>query len=177
VIDALRKTRKTPVILKAAEVDILDDGSLELDDGMLAELDVVVIAVHSRFNMSAAEMTRRIVRALRHPRAHILGHPTGRLIGAREPYALDLTTVIKVARDHGVMLEINAQPERLDLNDVQVMMAREAGVRLVVSTDAHRIDELRLMRYGVDQARRGWCESGDIANTRGLDGFRKLLVK
>jgi DNA polymerase (family X) len=176
-IDALQKRRKTPVLLKAAEVDILEDGSLDLDDDTLAELDLVVISVHSRFTLSRAAMTKRLIRAMRHPRAHILGHPTGRLIGTREPYVLDFAAIVAAARDYGVMLEINAQPDRLDLNDVQAMIAREAGVRLVVSTDAHRIDELRWMRYGVDQARRGWCEAKDIANTYRLSALRKLLAK
>ena len=174
-IDALRKRLSTLTVLKSAEVDILDDGSLDLDDATLAELDIVVVAVHSRFAMSKAAMTRRIVRALRHPRVHILAHPTGRLIGRRDPYALDLPAVIAAARDYGVLLEINAQPDRLDLNDAHVEMARDAGVKLVVSTDAHRTQELDYMRFGVNQARRGWCEAGDIANTRRLAVLRKLL--
>jgi DNA polymerase (family 10) len=176
-IDALRKRVSTPLVFKGAEVDILDDGSLDLDDGTLGELDVVVVSVHSRFNLSKAAMTRRVVRALQHPRAHILGHPTGRLLGRREPYALDMAEVMKAARDHGVMLEVNAQPDRLDLNDLHVQMARDAGVTLVISTDAHRVQELDAMRYGVDQARRGWCEAGDVANTRHLAAFRKLVEK
>ena len=176
-IDALRKRASKPVVLKGAEVDILDDGSLDLDDDTLAELDVVIVSVHSRFNMSKAEMTRRIVRALKHPRAHILGHPTGRLIGKREPYPVDMTEVIKTAGDYGVLLEINAQPDRLDLNDLHIQMAREAGVKLVINTDAHRIQELDCMRYGVDQARRGWCEAKDIANTCRVAAFHKLIQK
>ncbi len=106
---------------------------------------------------------------------HILAHPTGRLIGRREPIALDMGEVLKAARDHGVMLEINAQPDRLDLNDVHVAMAREAGVKLVISTDAHRTQELALVRFGIDQARRGWCRALDIANTLHRDAFLKLL--
>ncbi|MGE5246131.1 MAG: DNA polymerase/3'-5' exonuclease PolX [Betaproteobacteria bacterium] len=176
-IDALRKRASSPVVLKGAEVDILEDGSLDLDDDTLAEFDVVIAAVHSRFNMTKSAMTRRIVRALRHPRVHVLGHPTGRLLGRREPYPIDMGEIIKVARDHGVLLEINAQPDRLDLNDLHIQMAREAGVKLVVNTDAHRIQELDYMRYGVDQARRGWCEASDIANTCRADALRKLIAK
>jgi DNA polymerase (family 10) len=108
---------------------------------------------------------------------HVLAHPTGRLIGRRDPYDVDMREVIEAARDHGVLLEINAQPDRLDLNDLHIAMARGAGVRLVISTDAHRTDELQWMRYGVDQARRGWCTAADIANTRDLTGFRALLRK
>jgi DNA polymerase (family 10) len=176
-IDALQKRHPTPLILKGAEVDILDDGSLDLDDETLAGLDIVVISVHSRFNMSRAAMTRRIVRALKHPRAHILAHPTGRLLGRREPYAVDMGDVIKAARDYGVLLEINAQPDRLDLNDVHIRMARDAGVKLVIDTDAHRVQELDFMRYGVGQARRGWCEAKDVANTCRPAALRKLLDK
>ncbi len=174
-IDKLQATLSDIVILKSAEVDILDDGRLDLDDETLAALDLVVVSVHSKFNLSREAMTRRIVKAIEHPRVHILAHPTGRLLGRREPYPLDMEAVVRAARDHGVMLEINAQPDRLDLNDVHVQMAREAGVKLVVSTDAHRVEELDYMRYGVDQARRGWCEARDVANTYRLEQFRKLL--
>jgi DNA polymerase (family 10) len=176
-IDAIRKRVSEPFVFTGAEVDILDDGSLDLDEETLAVFDVVLVSVHSKFNMSKAEMTRRIVRALQHPRVHILGHPTGRLLGKREPYPVDMSEIVKVARDHNVMLEINAQPDRLDLNDVYVQMARDAGVKVVINTDAHRTQELGCLRYGVDQARRGWCEAKDIANTCHLPAFRKLLQK
>jgi DNA polymerase (family 10) len=157
--------------------DGLEDGSLDLDDGTLAEFDVVVASVHSRFNMSKAEMPRRVVRALQHPNVHILGHPAGRLIGKREPYPIDMVQVINAARDHGVLLEVNAQPDRLDLNELCIRMATQTGVKLVISTDAHRVQELDCMRYGVDQARRGWCEAKDVANTRHVEAFRKLIEK
>ena len=176
-IDEIRKTGAGPAVLKSAEVDILDAGQLDLDDETLAELDLVVVSVHSKFNMTKADMTQRVVRALRHPRVHVFGHPTGRLLGRREPYPLDMEEVVLVARDHGVLLEVNAQPDRLDLNDIYCQMARAAGVKLVISTDAHRIAELDNMRYGVDQARRGWCEPADIANTRSLDAFLRLIAK
>jgi len=176
-IEALQKKLKTLTVLKSAEVDILEDGTLDLDDATLDELDIVVVSVHSHFNLTKAAQTRRIIRAIAHPRVHVLGHPTGRLIGRREPYALDIAQVIRAARDHGVALEINAQPSRLDLNDAHAIMAREAGVPLVVSTDAHRVAELDFMRYGVDQARRAWCEAGDILNTRTLAALRKSLQR
>lgn len=127
--------------------------------------------------MSKSEMTRRIVRALQHPRVHILAHPTGRLIGTREPYPVDMGEVVKAAREYGVLLEVNAQPDRLDLNDLHIQMARQAGVKLVINTDAHRTQELDWIRYGVDQARRGWCEARDVANTCHLASFRKLIGK
>jgi DNA polymerase (family 10) len=176
-IARIQKRLKGLTILKSAEVDILDDGGLDLEDDVLAEMDVVVISVHSRFTMSRTDMTRRIVRALQHPRANILAHPTGRLLGRREPYAVDMGEVVKAARDHGVLLEINAQPHRLDLNDAYAYMAREAGVKLVISTDAHRVAELDYARFGVDQARRAWCGKKDIANALPLKSFRKLLKK
>jgi DNA polymerase (family 10) len=162
-------------ILKGAEVDILDDGSLDLDDATLAELEIVIVAVHSKFNLSRTAMTKRIVRALRHRHVQILGHPTGRLIGRREPYQVDLEQIFKAAADHGIALEINAQPERLDLDDLQARAAHEAGVRLVISTDAHRVEELTWMRYGVDQARRAWCEPRHVLNTLTIDKLRSAL--
>ena len=174
-IDRLQQRFTDITILKGAEVDILDEGALDLDDATLAELDVVVAAVHSGFKLSRAAMTRRIVRALRHRRVQILGHPTGRLIGSREPYQVDFDQIVKAAAEHGVALEINAQPERLDLDDIQARAAHEAGVRLVISTDAHRVEELRFMRYGVDQARRAWCEARHVLNTLQLASLRSAL--
>jgi DNA polymerase (family 10) len=174
-IDRLQARFPRLTILKGAEVDVLDNGDLDLDDAMLGELDVVVIAVHSAFNLSRAAMTKRIVRALRHAHVHVLAHPTGRLIGKREPYPVDFDQILQAAADHGVALEINAQPERLDLDDVQARAAHDAGVRLVISTDAHRIAELSWMRYGVDQARRAWCEPRHVLNTLPLAAFRSAL--
>jgi len=174
-IERLQKRCPDITILKGAEVDILDDGSLDLDDATLAELDVVVVAVHSKFNLTRAAMTKRIIRALRRPHVQILAHPTGRLIGRREPYQVDLDEIFKAAADHGVAMEINAQPERLDLDDVQARAAHEAGVRLVISTDAHRVEELHCMRYGVDQGRRAWCEPRHVLNTLSIDKLRSAL--
>jgi DNA polymerase (family 10) len=174
-IDALQAKRPHLAILKGAEVDILEDGSLDLDDRTLSALDLVVISIHSKLTLSKTAMTRRIVRALQHRHVHVLGHLTGRLIGKREPAALDVSEILKVARECGVLVEINAQPDRLDVNDVHIAMAREAGVKLVVSTDAHSTDELANIRFGVDQARRGWCTAADIANTKSLPAFRRCL--
>ncbi len=174
-IDRLRARFPKMAILKGAEVDILDDGRLDLDAETLGELDVVLASVHSKFRMTEAAMTERVLRALRHPRVHVLSHPSGRILGRREPYAIDMARVARAAADLGVLLEINAQPDRLDLSDVHVKMAREAGARFVVSTDAHRVAELDYMRYGVDQARRGWCTAADVANTRPLAELRRVL--
>jgi len=174
-IDALQRECPDITILQGAEVDILEDGRLDLDDESLGQLDVVVAAVHTKVNMPEARMTDRVLRALAHPRVQILAHPTGRLLGSREPYAIDMAKVIAAARDRGVLLEINAQPARLDLSDTLVHMARDAGVRLVIDTDAHRTSDLALMSYGVDQARRGWCSRADVANTLPLAEFRAIL--
>ena len=174
-IERLQKQYSDITILKGAEVDILDDGRLDLDDAALAELDVVIVAVHSKFNLSKAEMTKRIIRALQHRHVHILGHPTGRLIGRRDAYQVDFDQIVKAAADSGVALEINAQPERLDLDDVQARAAHEAHAHLVISTDAHRAEELTCMRYGVDQARRGWCEARHVLNTLTIDKLRSVL--
>ena len=176
-IEKLRKRFPSIVVLKGAEVDILDDGRLDLDEETLGQLDIVLVSVHSKFHMTESAMTERVLKALRHPRVNILSHPTGRILGRREPFAIDMAKVARAAKDLGVLLEINAQPDRLDLNDVHVKMAREAGARFVVSTDAHRVAELDFMRYGVDQARRGWCTAEDVANTRSLGGLRQLLEK
>jgi DNA polymerase (family 10) len=176
-IDALQVEYDDIRILKSAEIDILDDGSLALEDDLIDAMDIVVISVHSKMNMSRDEMTRRIVRAMQHPRANILAHPTGRLINRREPYPVDVEELVKVAQDTGVMLELNAQPDRLDLRDFHLQMARESGVTIVISTDAHRTAELDYMSYGIDQARRGWLEAGDVANTYPLSKFLKLLKK
>ena len=174
-IDALRQEFPRLTILHGAEVDILPDGTLDLEDDALAELDLVVAAVHSKLAMPEREMTERILRALAHPRVHVLAHPTGRLLGKREPYAVDLPKVVRAAFDHSVLLEINAQPERLDLCDVFARIARDCGAKLVVSTDAHRVAELDFIRYGIDQARRGWCCASDVANTRSFEAFRAIL--
>ena len=174
-IEGLQKRVPGLTILKGAEVDILEDGRLDLDDATLAHVDLVIASVHSKLNMPKTAMTRRLLRALAHPRVHILGHPTGRLLGKREPSTLDMEAIVEAAVAHGVMLEINAQPDRLDLNDIYVRMARDASALLVISSDAHRTEELKFLRYGVDQARRGWCEPRHVANTRNLADFRKLL--
>jgi len=175
LIEAVRREFPGITILQGAEVDILADGRLDLDEDTLAELDVVIAAVHSKFGMTEAAMTERVLSALAHPRVNVLAHPTGRLLGEREPYAIDMAKIVRAARERRVLLEINAQPERLDLSDTLVRMARDSGARLVIDTDAHRASELELIRYGVDQARRGWCTAKDIANTRPLDELREML--
>jgi DNA polymerase (family 10) len=162
-------------VLKGVEADILPDGSLDLKDDILKECQVVIVSVHSRFNMEEGEMTRRIIKAMKNPNVNILAHPTGRLILEREPYKVNLKEVFQAAIDRGVVLEINAYPDRLDLRDVDARMAKEMGAKLVISTDAHSARQLELMRFGVFTARRGWIESKDIINTLPLKELLKIL--
>jgi DNA polymerase (family 10) len=164
-------------ILKGMEVDILRDGTLDLPDEMLDRLDVVVVSVHSLMQMPRAEMTRRVIRAIEHRAVHVLGHPTGRRLGRREPYEIDLDAVFRAAAALGVAVEINSLPQRLDLNDVHVRRAKELGVTIVVDTDAHSTRALRFMAHGVDQARRGWLTADDVLNTRSLDALLTWLAR
>lgn len=156
-------------ILRGMEVDILADGRLDLEDEMLAELDVVLVSVHSRFDLPAAEQTERILRAIQHSDVDILAHPTGRQINRRDAMSFDLDAVLECAAENQVAVELNAHPDRLDLNDVQLMQARDRGCDIVISTDAHRISDLDLMKYGVQQARRAWLESEAVLNTLPLE--------
>ena len=156
-------------LLRSQEVDILADGRLDLEDEMLELLDLVVVSVHSRFDLSATEQTKRIVKALQHPEVDILAHPTGRIINRRPPYDLDLDEVLQCAKEHGVAVELNAHPDRLDLKDTHLMLARDLGLKVVISTDAHRVAHLDLMRYGIDQARRAWLTADDVLNALPLE--------
>jgi DNA polymerase (family X) len=174
-IERLNRRLQKLTVLKGAEVDIRANGSLDLPDALLEKLDLVLIAAHSKLELPAREQTRRLVKALQHPSVDVLGHPTGRLLGRRRGMSFDLDEVIRAAADHGVLLEVDAQPDRLDLDELGCCAAIEHGVRLVISTDAHAVAELRFMRWGVEQARRGWAEKDDIANTRPLGELLKLL--
>jgi DNA polymerase (family X) len=174
-IDRINAHLRGLTVLKGIELDILKDGSLDLPDASLAMLDIVVAAVHSYFDLSREAQTERVIRAMHNPYVSIIAHPTGRLIGEREPYEIDMERVIAVARSLGCALEINAQPERLDLNDLHIHAAKQAGVKLAISTDAHAIDSFRYIRFGIDQARRGWLTADDVINTRSLAALRKLL--
>jgi DNA polymerase (family 10) len=174
-----RVSEKVPgiAVLKGIELDILADGKLDLPDKMLARLDLVIAAVHYKFDLSREAQTDRIIRAMDNRYVSIIAHPTGRLIGERDAYAVDVERLIEAARDRGCALELNAQPDRLDLNDVHVQAAKAGAVRIAISTDAHAPAALDFMRFGVDQARRGWLEAGDVLNTRPLDRLRTLLKR
>jgi DNA polymerase (family 10) len=164
-------------MLSGCEVDILKDGQLDIDDEVLAQLDVVIASIHSYMNMTAEEMTDRLLRALENPHVHILGHPTGRLLLRRDPYPYDFDRVAEAAARRNVCMEINASPERLDLDPAHLRQAKSKGVRFVISTDAHHVRHLASMKYGVLVARRGWLGPGDVLNTLGVEEFRKALRK
>lgn len=163
------------LILKSIEVDILEDGSLDLPDDILKKLDLVICSVHSKFNLSEKKQTERIVRAMGNPNFNILCHPSGRLINERPPYEINMEKVILAAKERGCFLELNAHPDRLDLNSIDCKMAKDIGVKVAISTDAHRIDDLNWMTYGIDQARRGWLEPVDVLNTRSWKKLKKLI--
>ena len=151
-------------ILAGIEIDILAEGQLDLDDSTLAQMDMVVASVHSRFDMPVEEQTNRVLRALENPHVRILGHPTGRKVLRRDPYALHLDQVLKRAAELGVAVEHNASPSRSDLNDLNLRRAKELGCRITVNTDAHSTDELDQMRFGITQLRRAWLSAGDLIN-------------
>jgi len=153
-------------LLAGSEVNVLPDGSLDYEDELLAELDWVIASVHTSFGMREQAMTERMITAIEHPLVKAIGHPTGRLIGRREPYAIDLDAVFAAAVRTGTMLEINANPDRRDLSDINARGAAQAGVRILIDSDAHRTDTLQNMRWGVATARRAWLGAADVANTR-----------
>jgi DNA polymerase (family 10) len=164
----MRKIRAAKIdgirLLAGIEVDILKDGHLDLADAVLAELDVVVASIHSFMNLDRADMTERMLAAMENPYVQIIGHPTGRILLRRDAMAYDMERILDAARRRGVVMECNAAPDRLDLKDVYLRMAKDRGVRVVISTDAHSIANLQLMRYGVQMARRGWIEKKDVLN-------------
>jgi DNA polymerase (family 10) len=174
-IQWLNKTMKDVTLLASVEVDILEDGSLDLPDDVLEDLDLVIVAVHSHFDLPGDQQTDRIIRAMDNPNCNILAHPTGRRIGNRPAYDVDVGRLMDAALERGCFMEINAQPDRLDLDDVHAKMAKDRGLKVAISTDAHGTEELKFVRYGVYQARRGWLEQEDVLNTRSWDELQKLL--
>jgi DNA polymerase (family X) len=174
-IDALNKTLEGMTLLKGIEVDILEDGSLDLPNHVLGKLDLVLGAVHSKFELSRARQTKRILRAMAHPHFTMLAHPSGRIIHGRPPYDIDMPRIIREAGRRGCFLELNAHPDRLDLLDIYCQMAKEEGVLVSVDSDAHSTFEFDNLRFGVGQARRGWLERHNVLNTRSLGQLRKLI--
>ena len=171
-IDRLNKELPKFRIFQSAETNILRNGSIDIKDHALAKLDYAIAAVHSNFKMSKEDMTARMIKAMKNPYVKIIAHPTGRLLKLRGGYQLDFDKILRVAKQTGTILEINSQPRRLDLDDIKVKKAREAGVKLIINTDSHHIDNLHFMEFGVAQARRGWAEKKNIVNTYSL---KKLL--
>jgi DNA polymerase (family 10) len=176
-IDKLNGKTRGITILKGIELDILEDGSLDLPDDILKELDLTVCSVHYNRNLSRKRMTERIIKAMDNPHFNIFSHPSGRLIGERKAYEVDLEEVMKAARERGCFLELNAHPDRLDLDDHNCKMAKDMGLMVVIATDAHNTPDLDFMRFGVYQARRGWLERGEVLNTRPLKEVEKLLKR
>jgi DNA polymerase (family X) len=159
-------------VLKGCEANILNDGSIDIKDEALKELDFVIAGIHSNFKMPREKMTERMVKAMQNPNVDIISHPTGRILKKRDEYEIDLDRILKAAKETGTILEISAWHERLDLNDKNIRKAKEAGVKMVINTDAHQKDQLRFIEFGIAQARRGWAEKEDIINCWSLD---KLL--
>ena len=176
-IDQLNATLKGITLLKGIEIEILEDGALDLPDDVLSELDLVVGAVHSHFTLPRAKQTRRILKAMDHPHFTILAHPNTRLLDSREPVDVDMPKIIRHARARGCFLELNAQPERLDLLDSHCQLAKEEGVLIAISSDGHRVEDFDNLRYGIGQARRGWLEKTDVLNARPLKELRRLIKR
>ena len=171
----IRKKNPGFVILKGTECDILKDGSLDLSDKSLSKLDVVGASVHSYFNLPQKEQTDRIVKAMRNPQVDIIFHPTGRIIGKRAAYELDMDEIIRVAKETGTVLEIDAYPDRSDLKDEYIKKCVEAGVKLSIDSDAHAPAHFQFLGYGLSQARRGWAEKSDIINAWPVEKMLKSL--
>jgi DNA polymerase (family 10) len=163
-------------ILQGCEANILKDGSIDIKDEALAKLDFVIAGVHSSMKMSKEEMTERIIKAMRNKHVDIISHPTGRVLNYRDEYQVDFDRILKEAKNTNTILEINASPYRLDLKDINIKKAKDLGVKMIINTDAHHIDQMELMKYGVAQARRGWAEKKDIINTFSLSELLKWFL-
>lgn len=176
-VEKVNKKLKNFTVLKGTEVDILEDGSLDLPDKVLKELDLRVCSIHYKFNLSKEKQTERIIKAMDNPYFNILAHPTGRRLNERSEYQIDMEKIMKAAKEKGCLIELNAHPDRLDINDIHCKMAKDIGVKVVISTDSHETGHLDYMRFGIGQARRGWLEPEDVVNTRSLSELRKLLKR
>ena len=165
-----------PVLLGSAEVEIVKDGSLDLPERLLRRLDLTVCAIHHRFDLSRRRQTERLLKAIENPYFTDLAHPIGRLVAETSLYEVDVERIIEAAGERGRFLELNARPERLDLGDVPCKLAKEEGVAVAISSGARSRIELDFLRFGVDQARRGWLEQADVLNTRPLDELRRMIA-
>ncbi len=171
----LKQAGKNFTILKGCEANILNDGAIDIADEVLAQMDYVIAGIHSNFRMPRAEMMARLKAAMSNPHVDIISHPTGRILKRREEYEVAVGELLQIAHDTGTVLEINSYPERLDLGDSNILAAKQAGVKMVINTDAHHIDQLRYMPFGVSQARRGWAEPEDIVNVWPVQKFLSFL--
>jgi DNA polymerase (family 10) len=162
-------------IFAGIEVDILADGTLDLSDSVLEQMDLVIASVHSHFNQSPAEMTDRLLKAVGNPNVSLLGHPTGRLLLRRDAFSFDIDAVLKEAARKKVAMELNAYPDRLDLNDRHLRLAKEHGVKIVINTDSHHTSHMDKIRFGVLQARRAWLTKEDVLNTLPVQKFAKAM--
>jgi DNA polymerase (family 10) len=176
-IDSLNKKFKNFRILHGCEANILPDGSIDIKDEVLEKLDFVIAGVHSNMKMEKERMTERIIKAMKNPNVDIISHPTGRILKKRDEYQIDFDKILKAAKEYGVILEINSSPERMDLDDKNIRRAKDFGVKMIINTDSHRRDQLKLIEFGVSQARRGWAEKEDIINTQSLDKLLKYFKK
>jgi DNA polymerase (family 10) len=174
-IRAVEKKMKGIRIFAGVEVDILGDGSLDLSDSVLEQMDIVIASVHSQFNQDRATMTDRLLKAIANPNTSLIGHPTGRQLLRRDAYQLEFDAVLKAAAKHKVAMELNSYPERLDLNDVHLRMAKQHGVKIVINTDSHHTSHMEKLRYGITQARRAWLTKDDVLNTLPLQKFAKAM--
>jgi DNA polymerase (family 10) len=165
------------VILKGIECDILENGDMDLPDQVLAQGDWIIASVHYGQSQPRQQITDRIVGAMKNPNVTMVAHPTGRLLNKREPYDVDIDSVFQAAKETGTLLELNANPIRLDLNDRYLLAAKTHGIPIVINTDAHKIAGLTNMKYGIKQARRGCLKKGDVANTKTLKQLMKLIGK
>jgi DNA polymerase (family 10) len=161
------------IILHGCEANIMNDGSVDIKDEVLAKLDYVIASIHSSMKMPKVEMTKRLIKAMENPNVDIIGHPTTRMIGKRDEIQLDFDKILEVAKKTGTILEISAQPIRLDLRDIYIRRAKAEGVKMIINTDAHQKEQLNLMEYGVSMAKRGWAEKSDIINTLPVEELLK----
>jgi len=174
-IDKIQKKYPQIKIFCSTECDILKDGSLDYDDKILDFFDYVVIGIHTKFLMDKKEITNRIIKGMENKYSSILAHPTCRIIGYREPFDLDIEKILDSAKDTGTYMEINSFPDRLDLNDLHSKMAKDRGVKIAINTDAHQLDQLSYIKYGISNARRGWLEKNDVLNTKNLKEINKIF--
>jgi DNA polymerase (family 10) len=162
-------------IFAGIEVDILGDGSLDLSDSVLEQMDIVIASVHSLFNQDRMQMTERLLKAISNPNTSLLGHPTGRLLLRRDAFQFDLDAILKAAAEDKVAMELNSYPDRLDLSDVHLRLAKQYGVKIVINTDSHHTSHMEKLRYGVTQARRAWLTKDDVLNTRPAGKFAEAM--